>query len=95
MRFPKKGQGISLNVIIIAAIALIVLVVLVMIFTGRMNIFGTGIKSATEQYCIDQELRQGAQIRDATEGCDDTRNERQVYGSFVDVPAGSICCVPS
>lgn len=31
----KKGQGLSLNVIIIAALALIVLVVLVVIFTGR------------------------------------------------------------
>ena len=35
----KKGQGISLNVIIIAAIALIVLVVLIAIFTGRLNVF--------------------------------------------------------
>lgn len=33
----KKAQGISLNVIIIAAIALIVLVVLVAIFTGRLG----------------------------------------------------------
>lgn len=35
----KKGQGISLNVIIIAAIALIVLVVLIAIFTGRLGGF--------------------------------------------------------
>jgi len=35
----SKSQGISLNTIIIAAIALIVLVVLVAIFTGRMGIF--------------------------------------------------------
>lgn len=35
MILDKKGQGLSLNVIIIAAIALIVLVVLVVIFTGR------------------------------------------------------------
>ena len=34
----KKSQGISLNTIIIAAIALIVLVVLVAIFTGRMGL---------------------------------------------------------
>ncbi|PIN76707.1 hypothetical protein COV17_01435 [Candidatus Woesearchaeota archaeon CG10_big_fil_rev_8_21_14_0_10_36_11] len=33
--FSKKGQGLSLNVIIVAAIALIVLVVLVVIFTAR------------------------------------------------------------
>ncbi len=35
-----KGQGLSLNVIIIAALALIVLVVLVAIFLGRVGIFG-------------------------------------------------------
>lgn len=33
----KKAQGISINTIIIAAIALIVLVVLITIFTGNMG----------------------------------------------------------
>ncbi len=35
----KKGQGISINTVIIAAIALLVLVVLSVIFLGRTNIF--------------------------------------------------------
>lgn len=35
----KSGQGISLNTIIIAAIALLVLVVLALIFMGRISIF--------------------------------------------------------
>ena len=35
----KKGQGLSLNTIIVAAIVLIVLVVLWAIFTGRMGDF--------------------------------------------------------
>jgi len=35
----RKGQGISINVIIIAAIALLVLVVLSVIFIGRSGIF--------------------------------------------------------
>ena len=39
----KKGQGLSLNVIIVAALALIVLVVLVAVFTGRIGIFERGI----------------------------------------------------
>ncbi|HIG93212.1 TPA: hypothetical protein HA242_03800 [Candidatus Woesearchaeota archaeon] len=39
----KKGQGLSLNVIIIAALALIVLVVLVMVFTGRIGLFQQGL----------------------------------------------------
>ena len=41
----KKAQGLSLNTIVIAAIALIVLVVLVLIFTGNMGSFGIGVKS--------------------------------------------------
>ena len=38
-----RAQGISINTIIIAAIALIVLVVLVAIFTGRIGLFSKGI----------------------------------------------------
>ena len=40
----KKGQGLSLNVIIIAALVLIVLIVLWAIFTGRMGVFSTGMR---------------------------------------------------
>lgn len=39
----KSGQGLSLNTIIIAAIALLVLVVIALIFMGRINIFGGGV----------------------------------------------------
>ncbi len=35
----KKAQGLSLNVIIIAALALLVLVILAVIFTGRAGMF--------------------------------------------------------
>lgn len=49
----KKGQSISINTIIVAAIALAVLVVLFMIFTGRLGLFTKGIGEATncEQAC--------------------------------------------
>ena len=43
----KKAQGISINTIIIAAIALIVLVVLIAIFTGRLGEFSTGVVGTT------------------------------------------------
>jgi hypothetical protein len=36
----RKGQSISINAIIIAALALIVLIVLIMVFSGRMSIWG-------------------------------------------------------
>ena len=39
----KKAQGISINVIIIAAIALLVLVVLAVIFMGRIGQFGASV----------------------------------------------------
>ncbi len=42
-----KSQGISVNVIIIAAIALIVLVVLIAVFTGRFGLFSKGLGSVT------------------------------------------------
>jgi hypothetical protein len=39
----KKAQGLSMNVIIIAAIALLVLVILAVIFIGRMGKTTSGI----------------------------------------------------
>jgi hypothetical protein len=36
----KKAQGLSVNVIIVAALALIVLVILGVVFMGRMGLFG-------------------------------------------------------
>jgi uncharacterized membrane protein YqiK len=53
MEHKKKAQGLSVNVIIIAAIALIILVVLVAVFTGRFGLFTQGVKESTkcEQAC--------------------------------------------
>ena len=45
----KKAQGISMNVIIIAAIALLVLVILSVIFIGRMGSFGEETGSCESQ----------------------------------------------
>jgi len=46
----KKGQGLSLTVIIVAVLAIFVLVVLVLVFTGRMTIFAEDVsnKGATD-----------------------------------------------
>ena len=53
VKIKKKGQGLSINAIILAAIALIVLVVLVAIFTGRLGLFSKGLGEATscDQIC--------------------------------------------
>tara|TARA_Y100000310_G_scaffold344364_1_gene456780 strand:- start:18050 stop:18418 length:369 start_codon:yes stop_codon:yes gene_type:complete len=45
----KKGQGLSLNVIIVAAIALVVLVVLIVIFTGRAGDFDKKVNNEAKQ----------------------------------------------
>ncbi len=44
----RKGQGISLDVIIVAAIALLVLVILAFIFTGRIALFSKGLNDCKE-----------------------------------------------
>ena len=62
----KKSQGISINTIIIAAIALIVLVVLVAIFTGRIGLFGREVgkvgKDCADHYSVDES---GAELASA------------------------------
>ena len=40
----KKGQGLPMNTIVIAALVLVVLVVLIMIFTGSMGGFVKGLR---------------------------------------------------
>ena len=45
----KKAQGISVNVIIIAAIALLVLVILSVIYIGRMGDWGKKTNQCTNQ----------------------------------------------
>ena len=55
----KKGQGLSLTTIIVAAIALIVLVVLVMIFTGRIGIFSGGVDTAGNAELVTMQIQYG------------------------------------
>ncbi|MFT4304313.1 MAG: hypothetical protein ACMXYG_07135 [Candidatus Woesearchaeota archaeon] len=40
----KKGASISLEVVVIAAVALLVLVVLTVVFADRLGIFGDGLR---------------------------------------------------
>ncbi|MBU4492815.1 MAG: hypothetical protein KKA61_00425, partial [Nanoarchaeota archaeon] len=44
----KRGQGLPMNTIVIAAIVLVVLVVLIMIFTGSMGKWLEDLKIARE-----------------------------------------------
>lgn len=55
----KKAQGLSLNVIIIAALALIVLVVLVVIFTGRTAVFERGVSKEGRAELVVMKIQYG------------------------------------
>ena len=50
----KKAQGLSMNIIIIAAIALLVLVILAILFIGRTGIFAKGVDECKGQ-CIEDD----------------------------------------
>ena len=45
----KKAQGISIEVIIIVAIALLVLVILAVIFVGKLGVFGVKVGECTNK----------------------------------------------
>src|SRR3989339_249302 len=49
----KRGQGLSMNTIVIAVIVLFVMVVLLLIFTGRISLFGSELRNCpkTGGYC--------------------------------------------
>ena len=88
----KKGQSISINTIIIAAIALAVLVVLFAIFTGRMGIFSKGIQETDtcEQKCSSLNMNQGTHPTAEGEGC---TTGQKIAGVYKGNPYGC-CCVP-
>lgn len=92
----KKGQGISITVIIVAAIALVVLVVLIVMFVGRIGIFGAKVGEVTEarcaETCFTNELGirvYGSVISGATCG----EGMHQSYGAYDDVSPGQLCCI--
>lgn len=66
----KKAQGLSLNIVIIAAIAIIVLVIMVVIFGGRMRLFGRGI-SVCEGVCSATKAGCGDRAAIPIKNCDD------------------------
>ena len=86
----KRGQGLSLNVIILAALGLIILVVLVMIVTGRLHIFGEKVDIVTEQKCTDK----AGVVYDSRDECINAGGSIS-YGVYSDVKTeqDQVCCV--
>jgi len=87
----KKGQSISINTIIVAAIALAVLVVLFVIFTGRLGIFSTGVSQTTT--CENSCKALGMLNGDASDKDECSRNSRTyIPGTYQELGANRVCC---
>jgi hypothetical protein len=78
----KRGQGISMNVIIIAAIALLVLVVLSVVFMGRMGTFSSGSADCNNQGGVCAEVC----------GTGDAAGHPTTYNA-AECPDTKICCI--
>ena len=78
-----RGQGISINVIVITAIALIVLVVLIIVFSNRVGLFNKGL-GICKGFCTDAAAKcDGSPI--PTQNCDD--------GKSPPLKGQGICCL--
>ena len=92
----KKAQGISINVIIIAAIGLAVLVVLFAIFTGRLNIFSTGIsKTATCENACKAQAKTAMSGGSSEPSCKNDPSLTYIPGKYDDVRDPNVCCCQS
>jgi len=81
----KKAQGMSMQTIVIAAVALLVLIVLIAIFSGRMGTWGSGLDSATEGSDCS-----GTGVSVVTGSC--LEGHKQLFGIFSNVETGEACC---
>lgn len=84
--FFKKAQGLSLNMIIVAAIALLVLVVIYAIFTGRFGIWTRALDDCSK---FNGDCNQGSSClpgyrKDTTKICYDQNKQ---------VLQGIACCM--
>ena len=91
----KKAQGLSLNMVVIGAIALIILVVILVIFIGGMNPFKKQMKHAP----CSQLKNKNKQVSGCswTDGSTCTSTNQEDYTAYVtpeDATAhtGQICC---
>lgn len=88
MKFFRKGQGMSINVIIIAVLALLVLVVLAFIFTGKIGKFSATTADCTKvgggKCELDCAYLGNSYVQDPSRVCFDNNG---------DVDTNEVCCV--
>ncbi|MFC1801149.1 hypothetical protein ACFLZB_01700 [Nanoarchaeota archaeon] len=87
----KRGQGLSLTTIIIAAIAIIVLVVLIAIFTGRIGFFESAVSEEADSELAKMRINYGdchpsggheSQFRSAFAEADDATKKDALMNGF-------------
>lgn len=81
-----KGQSMSINVIIVAAIALVVLIVLVVIFGGRVSLFNRGLNTCSG-YCSPDGACMPGDVAIPTQNCRDSAGQH--------VEGEGVCCIKS
>ena len=88
----NKAQSISINTIIVAAIALAVLVVLFAIFTGRLGGFTKGVQETDTciQKCSSLNLPNAADLTQFE--CQQRNSGVSIAGKFSDTPTNGCCC---
>ena len=90
----KKSQSISINTIIVAAIALAVLVVLFLIFTGRFKIFSEGVSSTASCENTCKALGKSKGESQNKDTCRDGGGN-YIPGTYTDLNSKDyVCCCP-
>jgi len=86
----KKGQGLSMSVIVMAAIALLVLVILAFIFMGRLGVFSKSVGECktqsgicAEECGVDSAINYPTEYGPASPACDKATDNARPY-----------CCLP-
>ena len=95
LKFSRESQSISINTLIVAAIALAVLVVLFVIFTGRFKIFSEGISGASlncDSGCKSVGYSSGTVESGPGGGQDCLSGRIRISGRFEGMSEGQICC---
>ncbi|MFC1768439.1 hypothetical protein ACFLZX_01620 [Nanoarchaeota archaeon] len=88
----KKGQGISLNTIIIAAIALIVLVVIIAVFTGRMGGWTVGLKNIVGDTNTDCNEINPSWVLRSMDDCNSIEGANHVRSKDAPGSTEMVCC---
>ena len=69
----KKGDAMTLNIIIVAVLALTVLVILLMIFTGRITLFDQGVSKEAQTDLVALRITYGE--------CQPTASQESVFST--------------